>query len=70
MAEIKPFRAVYYNRSVVGNLTDVICPPYDIIGPQLEEELYQRSKYNFVRIENNRQQIQDSDTDNRYYPYV
>jgi len=66
MAEIKPFRAVYYNRSVVGNLTDVICPPYDIIGPQLEEELYQRSKYNFVRIENNRQQLQDSDTDNRY----
>jgi len=66
MAEIRPFRAVYYNRSVVGNLSDVICPPYDIINPQMEEELYQRSQYNFVRIEHNRQLLQDSDVDNRY----
>ncbi len=66
MAEIRPFRAVYYNKSVVGNLSDVICPPYDIINPQLEEELYQRSKYNFVRIEHNRQLPQDADIDNRY----
>lgn len=66
MALIRPFKAVYYNKSVVGNLSDVICPPYDIINSQLEEELYQRSKYNFVRIENNRQLPQDSDLDNRY----
>ena len=66
MAEIRPFRAVYYNQSVVGNLSNVICPPYDIINPQTEEELYQRSQYNFVRIEHNRQLPQDSDIDNRY----
>ncbi|MFH1662482.1 MAG: DUF1015 domain-containing protein [Chloroflexota bacterium] len=66
MAEIRPFRGVYYNQSLVGNLSDIICPPYDIINPQLEEELYQRSKYNFVRIEYNRKLPQDSDTDNRY----
>jgi len=66
MAEIRPFRAVYYNRSMVGNLSDVICPPYDIITPQLEEDLYKRNKYNFVRIEHNRQLLQDSDIDNRY----
>jgi uncharacterized protein (DUF1015 family) len=66
MAEVRPFKAVYYNRSVVGSLSDVICPPYDIINTQLEEELYQRSQYNFVRIEHNRQLPQDSDIDNRY----
>lgn len=66
MAEILPFRAVYYNSSVVGDLSDVICPPYDIITPRLEDELYHRSQYNFVRIEHNRQLLQDSDADNRY----
>jgi uncharacterized protein (DUF1015 family) len=66
MAEIRPFRAVYYNRSVVGNLSEVICPPYDIINTRMEEELYQRNTYNFVRIENNRQMTQDSNMDNRY----
>jgi uncharacterized protein (DUF1015 family) len=66
MAEIRPYRAVYYNESLVGELSDVICPPYDIISPQMEQELYDRSPYNFVRIENNRQLPQDSATDNRY----
>ena len=66
MAEVQPFRAVYYNKSVVGDLSAVICPPYDIITTQMEQELYQRSQYNFVRIENNRRLPQDSDTDNRY----
>jgi uncharacterized protein (DUF1015 family) len=51
---------------MVGNLSDVICPPYDIIDTQLEEEMYSRSIYNFVRIEHNRQMPQDSDVDNRY----
>jgi len=66
MAQIRPFRGVYYNQSLVGDLSDVICPPYDIITPQLEEELYKRSQYNFVRIEHNRNLPQDSDVDNRY----
>lgn len=66
MAEVRSFKAVYYNTSVVSNLSDTICPPYDIINPQLEEELYQRSQYNFVRIEHNRQFPQDSYIDNRY----
>ncbi len=66
MAEIRPLRAVYYNEKKVGDLSAVICPPYDIISPQLEDDLYRRSPYNFIRIENNRQMPQDSETDNRY----
>ncbi|UCG53936.1 MAG: DUF1015 domain-containing protein [Dehalococcoidia bacterium] len=66
MVEIKSFKAVYYNQSMVGSLSDVICPPYDVIDPLQEEELYRRSKYNFVRIEHNRQLLQDSEVDNRY----
>ncbi len=66
MAEVCPFAGVHYNKSLVDDLSLVICPPYDIITPHLEHELYCRSPYNFVRIEHGRQLPQDSITDNRY----
>jgi uncharacterized protein (DUF1015 family) len=66
MADIHPFCGVHYNRSKVKDLAEVICPPYDIISPQLQQELYQRSDYNFVRLEHNRELPQDTTTDNKY----
>jgi uncharacterized protein (DUF1015 family) len=66
LADIRPFRGVRYNPSLVKDLAQVICPPYDIIPPQMQLELYQRSDYNFVRIEFGRELPQDKDTDNRY----
>ena len=66
MAEIRPFHGVYYNQSLVKNLATVVCPPYDIITPQMQPELYQRSECNFVRLEFGRELPQDKDTDNRY----
>lgn len=66
MADIRPFRGVHYNPALVKNLSKVICPPYDIISPQLQQELYQRNDYNFVRIELGRELTQDKGTDNRY----
>jgi uncharacterized protein (DUF1015 family) len=66
MAEIKPFRGVHYNKEIVGDISGVICPPYDIISPKMDEELHNRNAYNFIRIEYNRLQTDDSDTNNRY----
>ncbi len=66
MAEIRPFRGVRYNKSKVGDLSEVICPPYDIITPQMEEELHNCSQYNFIRIEHGRQLPQDRALDNKY----
>ncbi len=66
MAEIRPFRGVRYNKSRVGDLSALICPPYDIITPQMEEEIYSRNEYNFIRIEHGRQLPQDSALDNKY----
>ncbi len=66
MADIRPFRGVRYNEQLVEDLAAVICPPYDIITPQMEQELYHRNEYNFVRIEANREQSLDKDTDNKY----
>ncbi len=66
MADIRPFHGVRYNPSLVKDLAKVICPPYDIIPPQLQPELYQRSDYNFIRIEFGRELPQDSNNDSRY----
>ncbi len=66
MAEIRPFHGVHYNPSLVNDCSLVICPPYDIITPQLQQELYVRSEYNFVRLEFDRELPQDTATDNKY----
>ncbi|MDD4875602.1 MAG: DUF1015 domain-containing protein [Dehalococcoidales bacterium] len=66
MAEIRPFRGVHYNKQLLSNLSQIICSPYDIISPQLQQELYQRSHYNFIRLEHGREVPQDTATDNKY----
>ncbi|MBM3941603.1 MAG: DUF1015 domain-containing protein [SAR202 cluster bacterium] len=51
MADFRPFRGWRYNPQAAGNLEDLICPPYDLIGPDMEESLRQRSPYNIVHVE-------------------
>ena len=55
MAIIKPFRGCRFATDVVGSLSDVICPPYDMIGPELKAELQERSRYNAVHLEGGEQ---------------
>jgi len=66
VAEIHPFCGVHYNQAVVGDLSEVICPPYDTISPQVQQELYTRSEYNFVRLESGRELPQDTVGSNKY----
>lgn len=49
MADVRPFRALRYDPAL--DLPAIVCPPFDTIPPQLQEELYARSPYNAVRIE-------------------
>jgi uncharacterized protein (DUF1015 family) len=65
MAEIRPFRGVRYNQEK-NDPARVICPPYDVINTQQQDELYRRSEYNFIRIEYNREQPGDTAQENRY----
>jgi len=51
VAEFIPLRAFRYDASVAGPLSDLICPPYDVIDEAERERLYARSPNNFVRIE-------------------
>jgi len=66
VADIRPFHGVYYNQLLVNDLAAVICPPYDIITPQLQPELYHRSEHNFVRLEFGRALPRDTATENKY----
>ncbi len=67
MPEIQAFRAVRYNLGQVGSLADVIAPPYDVIGPELQDELYHKSPYNVIRLILNKIEPGDDDEVNNRY---
>jgi uncharacterized protein (DUF1015 family) len=54
MPQIAPFNALRYDLQHVGSLSDVIAPPYDVIDPQLQDQLYRRHPANVIRIILNR----------------
>ncbi len=66
MADIRPFRGIRYDPQVVGPLAGVICPPFDIISPELQSSLYNRSPHNVVRLEEGDNLPSDTPTNNRY----
>lgn len=57
MAIIRPFRGVRYNPAIAGDLSQLVSPPYDVISPELQNELHLRSPYNAIHLDLN----QDTD---------
>lgn len=51
MPEIQPFRALRYSKGATAGKARLVCPPYDVISPALQRELYEVSPYNAVRLE-------------------
>lgn len=51
MTEIRPFRGLRYDPSR-ANPSDVIAPPYDVVGADAVKELHERSPYNAAHLEN------------------
>ncbi len=51
MPVIRAFRALRYDPQQVGDLNSVVCPPYDVIGPDLQQALLARHPANAVRID-------------------
>jgi len=49
--EIRPFRPLRFDPKVAGDLNGIVCPPYDVIGPELHEKLLRRSAHNAVRLD-------------------
>jgi uncharacterized protein (DUF1015 family) len=48
---VRAFRAIRYDEREAGPLSDLICPPYDVISPEQRARLAARSERNFVRVE-------------------
>ncbi len=67
MPEIQAFRGIRYDLGHVGSLSDVVAPPYDVIGPELQEELYKKHPCNVVRLILNRVEPGDDDEANNRY---
>src|SRR5664279_1349495 len=54
LERIAPFRALTFNSARTGPLKQIVAPPYDLIDKSRQDELYERSPYNVVRLELNR----------------
>ena len=66
MAEVRPFRGLRYAPGIVGDVGQVICPPYDVIDPAQQAALYARSPYNAVRLEFGAAEPGDDESTNVY----
>ncbi len=66
MADVQPLRGIRYNSEVVGNLAQVITPPYDVISEEAQARYYARSPYNIIRLELGLDEPGDTTLNNRY----
>lgn len=66
MAQILPFKGTMYDAGSGLDLSTVLAPPYDVIGPEFQEELHARSPLNIVRLILGYAHDGDTATDNRY----
>ncbi|MCL4543186.1 MAG: DUF1015 domain-containing protein [Chloroflexi bacterium] len=51
MVDVSPFRGMRYREEVVGDLSLVVAPPYDVIDGRQRSLLVERSAYNVTHIE-------------------
>jgi uncharacterized protein (DUF1015 family) len=48
---VRPFRALRFDPNVVGAIATVVAPPYDVIGKEEQDRLYDASPYNVIRLD-------------------
>ena len=51
MAKVTPFRGWRYNREMVNDIAAVLCPPYDLITPQIQQALMEQHPLNVIHLE-------------------
>lgn len=66
MAHVMPFRGVLYNPTTIGDIQQVVAPPYDIIDAHKQNALYAQHPHNIVRLELGKDEPADTTTQNRY----
>jgi uncharacterized protein (DUF1015 family) len=66
MADVQLLRAIRYASEVVGDLAQVVTPPYDVISEEAQARYYARSPYNSIRLELGMDEPGDTMLNNRY----
>ena len=66
MATVIPFHGIRYDTTAVGEIKQVVAPPYDIIDAAGQQALHDRHPQNIIRLELGLDQPGDSPTHNRY----
>jgi uncharacterized protein (DUF1015 family) len=66
MVQIAPFKGMVYNKEKIKKLDDVMSPPYDIISEKMQNELYEKNQYNFVKLILGKILPDDTEQNNRY----
>ncbi len=69
MPRIRAFRGLRYNLAQVGSLSDVIAPPYDVVDGTLQQQLYDNSPFNFIRLELTKREDEEGD-ENAVYDHA
>jgi uncharacterized protein (DUF1015 family) len=65
MARIYPFRALRYDPARV-NMEDVVTQPYDKITPAMQQQYYEASPYNLIRVILGKHEPNDTEESNVY----
>ena len=65
-ASVLPFRPYIYDVKSAGEIKNLTAPPYDVISKELQDDLYERSQYNIVRLEFGKEFDGDDDKKNKY----
>ena len=63
---IKPFKGLRYNFTKAGNPESLLAPPYDVISPTQQDDLYNINDYNIVRLILGKEFENDTPSNNRY----
>ncbi|MFH0794139.1 MAG: DUF1015 domain-containing protein [bacterium] len=66
MAVVRPFVGTRYNPQIVTDLKAVVAPPYDVISPTMQDELYAASPHNVVRLILGKEKMNDDEYNNKY----
>lgn len=61
-----PFRGLRYNLEKVGEIADVIAPPYDVIKPDERVDLEKRHPTNIIHLILSQPRDNDTDNSNQY----
>lgn len=66
MAKVVPFKGLRYNTEKFKDLEAVTAPPYDIITPEEQQELYNKDEYNVIRLDYGMDFDSDDEENNKY----